>query len=355
MDHPHRTHPMRRLALGLLLGALACGGGGEGDSEVPRGETLVPVQTYTVQPDTIAEQVQLTGRLQPRPGGSAILTAPAPSFVKSVQVQVGEPVRQGQLLVQLEAPDLAASARQQSAAAEVAERDASRQQELLDKGITSQKKAQEAHAAAVSARAQANAAQAALSRLRVASPLRGVVQSVPVQRGERVEAGATIAQIVNADTLDLVAPVPARDLAGLHRGDSALVTSEGVNEAVPARVAALAPAVDSLTNSGNVVVRIPNRGGPLRPGAGATAVITIGRHTGALVVPDSAIVVQGDSLAIFTVGPDSIAHQQRVQTGIHQGGRTEVTEGLQAGQTVVTTGAYGLRDSMRVRPAGGTP
>ena len=355
MDHPHRTHPMRRVALGLLLGALACGGGGESDSEIPPGDMLVPVQTYTVRPDTIAEQVQLTGRLQPRPGGSAILTAPAASFVRSVEVQVGEPVRQGQLLVQLDAPDLVASARQQAAAAEVAERDASRQQELLDKGITSQKKAQEAHAAAVSARAQANAAQSALARLRVTSPLRGVVQSVPVQRGERVDAGATIAQVVNADTLDLVAPVPARDLARLHRGDSARVTSEGVKEPVPARVAALAPAVDSLTNSGNVVVRMPNRGNVLRPGAGATAVITIGRHSGALVVPDSAIVVQGDSLAVFTIGPDSIAHQRRVRTGIHQDGRTELVEGIEAGQTVVTTGAYGLRDSMRVRPAGDTP
>lgn len=346
---------MRRLALGLLLGMVACGGGGEGDADVPPGETLVPVRTFTVAPDTIADQVRLTGRLQPRPGGSAVMTAPAPAFVRDVRVQVGEAVQRGELLVELEAPDLAATAREQSAAADLAERDAARQDELLQKGITSQKKAEEARAAAVSARAQASAAEAALGRLRVTSPLGGVVQSVPVQRGERVDAGATIAQVVNADTLDLVAPAPARDLARLHRGDSARVTSEGVAAAVPARVAALAPAVDSLTNAGQVVVRIPNRKGPLRAGAGATAVVTVGRHAGALVVPDSAIVVQGDSLAVFTVGPDSIAHQQRVRTGVHEDGRTEVLDGLHAGQIVVTTGAYGLRDSMRVRPAGGTP
>jgi HlyD family secretion protein len=109
--------------------------------------------------------------------------------------------------------------------------------------------------------------------------------------------------------------------------------------------------VDSLTNAGQVVVRVPNPGGRLHAGAGATALVRLGTHPEAIVVPDSAIVLAGDSSTVFVVGPDSIAHQRVIVRGIHSPGRTEVREGVQPGERVVTTGAFGLQDGMRVAPA----
>jgi len=115
----------------------------------------------------------------------------------------------------------------------------------------------------------------------------------------------------------------------------------------------VAPEVDSLTNAGRVVIRVPNPRGRLHPGAGATGRVRLEVHRDALVVPDSAIVISGDSALVFVVGPDSIAHPHSVVRGVRAGGRTEVRGDLQPGQLVVTTGAFGLEDGMRITSARG--
>ena len=63
----------------------------------------------------------------------------------------------------------------------------------------------------------------------------------------------------------------------------------------------------------------------------------------------------GDSLSVFVVGADSIAHAKTVAVGIRRGGRAEILRGLRPGERVVTSGAFGLSDGMRVIPAGPAP
>ena len=333
------------LAIGGALILSACKGKGEADAEVtPR----VPVGTALVASDTITDVVSVVGRLSATPGGAALLTAPAPAVVRSLAVQLGARVRSGALLVELDAPDLVATAHTTAAQAELAERDAARQKELFAQGIVSQKQADEKAAEATGARAAAAAAAALLARMHVRSPITGVVQAVTVHQGERVDAGKELVEVINGTSLDLMAQVPAGNLMHLKVGQPALVFTEGVTAGVAGKVAALAPALDSLTNSGQAVVRVPNPLGSLRPGAAATARVVTGRQRQVLVIPDSALIVLGDSLSVFVVGSDSIAHARPVQAGIRRGGRAEILSGLRSGERVVTTGAFGLTDGMHV-------
>ena len=335
------------LALGAwLLSLPACRKGEDEEAEVvPR----VPVAVTTAALDTITDVVTVVGRLQSVPGGSALLTAPAPAVVRSIPVQLGTRVRAGALLVSLDAPELAASARQAAAQAELAERDAARQQELFRQGVTSQKQADEKAAEATGARASAGAAAALLARTQVRSPIAGAVQQVMVHQGERVEAGASLVEVINNATLDLLAQVPAADLQRLRPGAPAVVLIEGVTaSSAPGRVTALAPAVDSLTNAGQAMIRVPNPLGALRAGAAATARIVAGATRRALIVPDSALVVVGDSLTVFVVSTDSVAHARSVTAGIRRAGRAEILAGVTAGERVVSSGAFGLSDGMRV-------
>jgi membrane fusion protein (multidrug efflux system) len=299
----------------------------------------------------LVERLTLTGRLTPRPGGAALLTAPAAGVVRSLRVQIGDTVKRGEVVAELEVPELAADARQKEAAAAQAQREAQRQQRLLQEGITSSRQAEEAAANAHQAAAGAAAARDLLARTRVTTPISGVVQDVLVQQGERVDPGKPLVQIVATDTLDLVASVPADQLGRLRVGLPAAVAQEGDSSYTMGRVAALSPGVDSLTNAGATVVRIPNSAGRLRPGAGATAKVRLGVHRDVLVVPDSAIVLAGDTSVVFVVGPDSIAHQRTVVRGVGDDRRTEVRGDLKAGDMVVTTGAFGLQNGMRVVPS----
>jgi hypothetical protein len=68
------------------------------------------------------------------------------------------------------------------------------------------------------------------------------------------------------------------------------------------------------------------------------------------VIPDSALVLVGNVMSVFVVGADSVAHAHRVNVGVRQNGRAEVSGDIQAGDRVATTGAYGLSDGMRVVP-----
>jgi len=340
-----------RLLLALALVTACRHGESEEDAGSAGGGTRVPVALATITRDSVVEELTLTGRLAARPGGAALLTAPAAGVVRAVRAQVGDRVARGQTLIELDVPELAAEAEQRSSAAAQAEREAARQRRLLADGITSARQAEEADAAARQAASAAAAARDLVARTRVSSPIAGRVQEIVVQPGERVDAGKALVQVIAGDTIDLVAAVPAGSLGRLRVGQPAWIAQEGDSRPHSGWVAALAPGVDSLTGAGEAVLRVPNRDGTLRAGAGAQARVRLGVRRDALVVPDSAIVLQGDSSAVFVVGADSVAHARPVVRGVHQGGRTEVRGNIAPGERVVTTGAFGLQDGMRVAPA----
>lgn len=340
---------MKRLAM-IVAGLLgACAGAGDHAAESVR--TAVPVGTALVRQDTLSELLELSGRLVPLPGGSADLSAPSDAVIRAIHVQVGDRVAPGSALIDLDAPELVMQARSLTAAAEAAESDATRQRDLFQQGITARRQLEEREAAATSARAAANAAQALLSRARVTSPIAGGVQRVLVQPGERVSAGQPLVSIVGGGALDLLASATPEQLARLGVGQPATVDGEGVASGRAARVHAIAPGVDSLTGAGSVVIRIPEAGKTLRPGSVATARVTLAPLRDALVVPDSAVVLVGGATTVFVIGADSVVHAHPVEVRGESGGRSAITGDVAPGARVVTSGAYGLADGMRVVPA----
>ncbi len=340
---------MRRsvILVGMLLGACTGGRNHEADAVT----TAVPVGTAVVRRDTLSEVLELSGRLVPLPGASAALSAPSDAVVRAIHVQVGDRVAAGSALIDLDAPELVMQARSLAANADAAEADAARQRNLFQQGITARRQLEEREAAAVSARAAASSAQVLLSRARITSPIAGGVQRVLVQPGERVSTGQPLVSIVGGGGLDLLASATPEQLARLGVGQPAMVSGEGTESGRPATVHALAPGVDSLTGAGSVIIRIADAGRTLRPGAGATARVTLAPLRDALIVPDSAVVLVGGATTVFVVGADSVAHARPVEVKGESGGRSAISGDVSPGSRVVTSGAYGLADGMHVVPA----
>ncbi|MGH7732658.1 MAG: efflux RND transporter periplasmic adaptor subunit, partial [Gemmatimonadales bacterium] len=334
-----RTTPRLLCSLAILAVAIACakpnGGDDETSSGASAGATAVAVTIVPVRRDTISDALELVGRMEPTPGSSAILAAPTAAVVRRVLVQIGAEVQAGQLLIELDAPELSAQARTDSAAAAVATREADRQRALLAQGIASAKQADEAANAATASRAAADATARLLARASVRTPIEGSVNDVRVQPGERVDAGAPLATVMDADSLDLVVPVPAARLSHLRVGQVAWIVAEGAATRHRAVVVAVAPAVDSITNAGRIVVRMPNPGELVHPGAGATASVILGVIRDAVVVPSTALVLIGDQQSVFVVGKDSIAHARTVTVAVRSGDRTAIIGPVQPGEQVV--------------------
>jgi RND family efflux transporter MFP subunit len=340
------------IGMGLVLLIAACGSGGDEEAEV---QHRVPVSIQEVKEDSIAEIVELVGRLTPPPGGEASMTAPTDGVVRSILVQVGQPVARGTLLLTVDAPDLAAAARSQRAQAVAAQQELERQRELLGAGVASQKQLEEATAAATAAQAAASAAEELQARTMIVSPIAGSVQQISVNTGERVSSGASLVQVVNGRTLTIVATVPAPVLARLRTGMVASIVAEGAADTVPGEVQGVSPGVDTVTNAGTVVIRIPSQPSSFRAGAGATARVVTTMRRNVLVVPDSALVVLGAITNVFVLQPDTTVKAIPVEVGARSPGRVQISGAVKPGDRVVTTGAYGLSDGMHVVPEGSTP
>ena len=339
---------MKRIVTAALVLLAACKGKSEGDDE--HTVTRVPVSVATVRRDTISEEVTAVGRVTPMPGGAATLTAGAAGVVGLVHVQVGSVVHAGELLVDLEVPELTADLAAKQAAADAAQREADRLDGLFKDGIASRRALEEAKGAASSAAAALAAAKTLEARAHVRSPIAGGVARVPVRPGERVDAGTPLVDVVSADTVDVVAAVPPAQLARLRKRQAALVTDDPSNAPRRGWIEGLSPSIDTVSGTGTMVVRVPNADRRLVPGSPANVTVIIGIAQNALLVPEGAVVLQGDSAAVFVIQPDSTVKEKAVEVGARSNGFVQVTGDLQQGDVVVTTGAFGLADGMHVVP-----
>jgi membrane fusion protein, multidrug efflux system len=113
-------------------------------------------------------------------------------------------------------------------------------------------------------------------------------------------------------------------------------------------VSFIAAAVDSTTRGVPVRVRAPGTSRPLRIGETVFAQIVVGAHPKALGVPLEALVPEGDGFKVFVVDSANVAHAQVVTVGARSDSTAEILEGLKAGERVVTHGAYGVDDSVKV-------
>lgn len=343
MALPCRDLTVKRILL-LALFLPACTRGGD-----PAGAGLeVPVTVAQIRRDSIAVYLEADGRVVPTPDGAAHLTAPADAIVGAVRATFGQRVAAGTTLLILTAPDVEAQAASLHSQALVAAANAERQRQLLAEGIAARRQVEEESAAADALAAQAAAAASLRDRLHVRTPLTGVVSALSVNPGERVAAGQALADVVDPRRIQIVATIPAAQLADLRPGQGATLRVAGSATEYPAIVAQVGATVDSLSNTAQVVVRPRVLAPALRPGVGVTLRIRTLVHRDVLLVPVGALVLVGSAPTIFVVGADSIARARPVTVVARTPEWVEVTGDLHAGDRVVTVGAYGLPDSARV-------
>lgn len=200
------------------------------------------------------------------------------------------------------------------------------------------------------AQAALQVAQAELARARIVSPISGTVTKRAINDGETVDPATPAFEVIDASSLDLVANLPAPYLGRIKTGDLALVKVEPFPEReFSGGVVQVAPAADPQTNTIAVRVRLPNPTGELKAGLFADARIAVEIHANALVVPEAALVVEGDDTFVFVTKADETVEKRKVTVGIRDGGRAEIADGLKDDERVVTTGAFGLDDKSKIK------
>lgn len=297
-------------------------------------------------------ETRLSGRVEPMVDGRAAVAAAVAGRIERVLVAPGQAVRAGQavaIVVSGDAASLRADVDAAQAAYVAAEQAHGRDEELADLGVVSRREAEVSHAEALSAQAAARAARARASasgspdasgRLRVTSPISGVVTGVQVGPGGFVAAGGVVADVVNPARVELVFNAPPQLAATVRPGATIRVTSPaGAFSAVVTGVAADAGAGDS----GATVIRARPQGTSLPPaGSAVTGAIVTGEQSGVLTVPSEAVQSVENRSVVFVRTANGF-RATPVLTGREAAGRIEILRGLTGSEQVAAANAFLLK------------
>lgn len=339
------------LALLLVLIAAVAAGCGQGRSEAAGAEAqAIPVQVRPAAKAAIEEAISLPGRIVANQ--EAVLTAKVPGRVSRVAVSLGEAVRRGQVLVGLEAADLAAQADQARVAFDNAQANYERMKLLYDEGAISRQQWEQAALQKAQAATALDLARSALANAAIVAPFDGYVTSLAAKVGETASPGLPLVTVMDTSRLYLEGGVADTHAARVRPGQAVRVEVEALpGVRFEGRVEAVSPAADAQRRTFPVRIALPEPPPGLRAGMFARAVLALDRREAAVTVPVDAVLGQGAERRVYVV-EGGVARERVIQTGLTDGVDVEVTRGLAAGEQVVVVGQQYLKDGARVRVAG---
>jgi RND family efflux transporter MFP subunit len=188
----------------------------------------------------------------------------------------------------------------------------------------------------------------------IRAPFDGVITDQFQYQGDLANPGQKIVTVADGSTLIAKMQVGDATASKLKQGDAVKVLPDDLpGEAFAGSVTLVGRAADPQSRSVEVWVLVPNPASRLRPNGVARVVIAAQPTPNAVIVPSSAVTLDATNVnsgTVMVVDQKSIAHEVKVTTGIRSGGRTQITSGLNGGETVVIEGNYGLPDGTKVAP-----
>lgn len=349
-------HPIRGACLSGLLWLVACGGGDAGTQAL----RLPPVTVEPVRVQTLEDRIEATGELLAPE--RAEIAAEVPGRVTEILVAEGSRVEAGTVVLEidperreLEVASVGAQLAEAKAALAEMQRDAERIRTLHGRNVASDSRLDQAETQLALTRSRQEAAEAALGvaqrALRDASvtaPFAGFVAQRRVSRGEYVNAGQPLFELVALDPIEVELHLPEVD-AGRVRLDQplALTVAPWPGEVFHATLTYVSPTIDPRSRTLRVKAQLANPDGRLRPGLFARADLGVAQRPGVAMIPEEAILQRADGAVAFRLLGDRV-ERVHIETGVHRDGWVEVAKGLGPTDRVVVRGHADLSDGMAV-------
>lgn len=351
-------------AFGLLVG---CGtAGGTELPESPEGATTTsaspsPVATVRATRTRVDEGIQVIG--SSRPVRAANLGPQTTAQIVEIRAEEGTSVREGDVLVRLDARASSIGARQAEAMAEAAtvqaeqtSAEVERLRPLASEGTIASQQMDQLLAQQRATAASANAANAAVAQARnslrnssIRAPFDGVVSSVRMEVGETATLmpPSVILRLVDLSELEVRGRVSERHLPSLEVGAPVTARFIALDRAVEGRVSFVGLEVDPQTRTVEVIARIPNEDRALRAGTSVEITIAAGEPREAVTLPQVAIGGAGEARRAFVL-VDGRAMARDVTVRPIAGSRVEVVAGIEDGEVVITPFTSALVDGAAV-------
>jgi RND family efflux transporter MFP subunit len=356
-----------RIVMWIVLAALAAGGARTVFVRMSNARALEVgtaqraaqyVQTALPKAASAGQTLALPGTLQGYV--QSPISARASGYLKRWTKDIGSRVEKGELLAELDTPEIdqqlsqAIAARQQTASSlELARSTVTRWESLRKKDVVSQQDLDERRSALAQATANLAAADANVQRLRqtegfkrVLAPFAGVITRRNVDVGDLIDAGSgrALFQLAQTDPLRVYINVPQAYAQLIKAGQPVVITqSELRGQTFKGQVARTAGAIDTATRMMQVEVTLPNKDGTLLPGAYVQVSLPLAASP-SLTVPANALLFRAEGTRVAVVDGQGRVTLRSVSLGRNYGQTVEVIDGLGADDRLVLNPSDSLAD-----------
>jgi len=325
---------------------------GKGTGGTPNGAAVaVEVAKVTMQP--MAQAITAVGSL--RSDESITVRPEVAGRISEILFKEGQRVSKGATLIRLDPAVNQAEVQQSRANLKLAQSKYDRAVDLAKSNFVSGQARDEAENNLRVAEAGLQLAEARLAKMEIKAPFSGVIGLRVVSVGDYVKEGADVVNLESIDPLKVDFRVPEMYLKQVKVGQSLQVQLDAVTgKTFEGSVFAVNPLFDAAGRS--IVIRaiVRNTDTSLRPGMFARVRLITRDDQNALVIPEQAIVPQGDEQFVFRVA-DGRANRVKIEVGQRRDGNVQVLKGLTANDTVVTAGQLKIRDGATVTVAAARP
>ena len=321
-------------------------------------QTMPPttVSSTSVKEEDWAPRLTAVGSVSAVQG--AVVSAELAGVVSEINFENGAEAKKGEVLMKLDASQEEALLRSAEAEAQLARTDLERSRDLAMKKVVSSAELDSAQSKFRRLNAVVDQVRSSIAKKTLIAPFDGQLGIRQVNVGQMINAGQQVVPLTSLDPVFADFALPQQYLGQLTPGLEVHVTTD----AIPGRVfngklTAINSMIDSSTRNITLQATLDNSDHALRPGMFAKAEVTLPEKHRSLVVPGSAISYApfGDSVFVIEKKKDEktgkesqVIRQQFVRVGEARGDLVAITQGLKAGETIVSTGVFKLRNGMTV-------
>jgi membrane fusion protein, multidrug efflux system len=341
----------------ILMATLGAGGflyhrsqaDGEAAAAVRRGPDAVPVEIAAAEAGTLRERIEAVGTTLARQ--AVDIVSLSSGRIAEIAFSPGERVEAGEVLVRLDDEAERAGVAEAEASLREAELALERAKKLRANNTVAQATVDELQAAYLGAKARVDAARKRLADRTVKAPFTGVAGIRRVDLGARVDDDTVLTTFDDLAEIEIEFSVPEMFFGRIRAGQPVAATSTAFpGRAFSGQIATIDTRIGQISRAFRVRAVLPNPDLVLPAGMFMHVEVVL-QERPAVLIPEEAVVAEGDRTFVFTVRDDK-AERRPVRLGQRQAGTVEVLDGIAAGEPVVRTGVQRLRDGAAVSVAG---
>lgn len=334
------------IILAIAAGFWSCKSGPDEEKGKAGGQRIMTVGGLVLQPRILENRILSTGTLLANE--EVILKSEMPGRIIAINFVEGTFVEKGSLLVKIEDDELQAQLRKLQFEEKQAGDDLYRKEKLLELKAVSQEEYDRAENLLGITRSQIQLIRSQIANTEIYAPFSGHIGLRQVSPGEFVSSSTQVARLLQTDPVKIDFAVPEKYRDKVKKGTPVTFRVESSDSLFSGKVYAIEPRVDPSTRNIMLRAQCANRQNILVPGSFARVELILETIPDALVLPSQVIIPQlnGEKVLVCSMGK---AVSRVVKTGVRTEREVQIVSGLEAGDTVITSGLLQLRDQMPVK------